>query len=73
MLQNCGIDVHRRLYSLDKTINVLWSTVRPSLSLSSELEQKSAIGPHIAPILIWGISPGGLVSLRQGSESQLIV
>ena len=29
-------------------INVLWSTVRPSLSLSWELEQKSAIGLHIA-------------------------
>ncbi len=29
---------------------MLWSAVRPSLSVSSELEQKSAIGPHIAPI-----------------------
>ncbi len=38
------------MQTIDKTINVLWSTARPSLSLTSELEQKSAIGPHIAPI-----------------------
>ena len=51
MIKNCGIDAHRLLYrQIDRTINVLWSTVRPALSLSSELEQKSAIGPHVAPI-----------------------
>ncbi len=49
MLQNCGIDAHRRLYrlltSLSTCYDVLWSTVRPypSLSLLSELD-------HIAPV-----------------------
>ncbi len=52
MLQNCGIDAHNALIQpIDKTINVLWNTVRQPLSLPFELEQKSAInGPHIAPI-----------------------
>ena len=51
MLQNCGIASHYSLMqTIDKTINVLWSTVRPSFSLSSDPEQKGAIGPHLAPI-----------------------
>ena len=36
--------------TIDKIFNVLWSTVRLILSLPSELDQKSAIGPYIAPI-----------------------
>ncbi len=46
MLQNCGIDA--LIQTFDKTISMLWCTVRPSLTLPSELEQKSGIyGPHI--------------------------
>ena len=33
-----------------KTMNVLWSIVYPSFSLSFEPEQNSSIDPHIAPI-----------------------
>ncbi len=50
MLKNCGIDAHTLSGRLYRVLTRPWSTVRPSLSLSSELEQKSAIGPHIAPI-----------------------
>ncbi len=42
---------------------MLWSTVRPPLSLSSEKEQKSAVGPHIAPI-VWGISAVRSIDFR---------
>ncbi len=53
MLQNCGIDAHRRLYSLLTWLSTCnGAQLRPSLSLSSELEQKSAIGPNIAPIAL---------------------
>ncbi len=37
------------MQTIDKTINVLWSTVVRHL-VSSEQGQWSAIGPHIAPI-----------------------
>ena len=40
MLQNCGIDAHRRFSRLLTTINVLWSTVRPQFSLLSVPEKK---------------------------------
>ena len=51
MLQNCGIDAHRRLSRLLTRPSTCYEAqYGRHFSLTSEPEQKSAVGPHPANI-----------------------